>query len=247
MALGASNLTLGLHTAIATARATFGPDVEFLTALGYGRSYGADSAVAFRRLPGILACGLWRDLERLPPRRTRALITDVGNDILYGFSAARILSWVEEAADRLLARTSDLTITGLPLGSIDRLSPAAFLFFRSVFFPPCRLSRDTVVGVAEEVDAGLKHLALERKARLVPPDPSWYALDPIHLRPRVWRSAWREILKGDGEAAPAAAFSPLEWAGFHLLPPHRRWLAGLERRHEQTGRRLSRGGVLRLY
>ncbi len=247
VALGASNLTLGLHTAVATARATFGPDVEVMAALGYGRSYGADSAIAFRRLPGILSCDLWRDLERLPKRRTRALITDVGNDILYGFSADRILSWVEEAADRLLTHTSDLTITGLPLWSIGRLKPATFRFFRTLFFPPCRLSREAVVSVAEAVDAGLARLARERSARLVRPDPAWYALDPIHLRPRVWRSAWREILKGDSEAVPAAAFSPAEWAGLHLLPPDRRWLAGIERRHEQAGRRLSRGGIVRLY
>lgn len=247
VALGASNLTLGLHSAIATARASFGPDVEFLAALGYGRSFGADSVVAIRRLPGVLASGLWRDLDALPKAPTRALITDVGNDILYGFGAERILAWVAEAADRLLVHTSDLTLTTLPLASIERLSPAAFLFFRTLFFPPCRLSRDAVVGVAHEVDAGLREIAAARGIRLVQPDPAWYALDPIHLRPRVWRSAWRTLLADHDGARDAGAFSPAEWARLHLLPPDRRWLAGIERHHPQTGRRLSRGGILRLY
>lgn len=123
VALGASNLTLGIQTAISTARGAFGPSVEVLAANGYGRSYGAMSSIAGRALPGILQSGLWTELDRLDRVPTRAIIMDVGNDILYGFPPAQILSWVEEAADRLLAHTSDVTLTDLPLESVKRLSP----------------------------------------------------------------------------------------------------------------------------
>src|SRR5947207_14876376 len=84
VALGASNLTRGLRIVVSTARQTWGPDIEIFGALGHGRSYGADSRVFVRRLPGILQSGLWRDLAARPPVPTRALVTDVGNDILYG-------------------------------------------------------------------------------------------------------------------------------------------------------------------
>jgi len=96
VALGASNLTRGFQTVIATARAAWGPDVEMLAALGHGRSYGAQSRLIVRTLPGILQSGLWRKLETLPVAPTRGLITDVGNDIVYGFSAQQTLEWVEE-------------------------------------------------------------------------------------------------------------------------------------------------------
>ena len=65
MALGASNLTLGFSTVLATARSEWGQDVEVLAAVGYGRSYGAPSTIAMRTLPGILQSGLWTDLARL--------------------------------------------------------------------------------------------------------------------------------------------------------------------------------------
>jgi len=64
-----------------------------VAALGHGRSYGAHSKFVVRTLPGILQSGLWRHLESLSTVPTRALVTDIGNDILYGFSAEQTLAW----------------------------------------------------------------------------------------------------------------------------------------------------------
>lgn len=249
VALGASNLTLGIQTAISTARAAFGPSVEVLAANGYGRSYGAESRIAGRTLPGILQSGLWTELGRLDRVPTRAIITDVGNDIPYGFSPAQILSWVGEAADRLLAHTSDITITDLPVARIERLSPATFLFFRSLFFPSCRLSRNEAFARVDEVNAGLIRLAASRKLRLLRLRPDWYGFDPIHFRPAFWREAWNEILAGGGGGAslPGPRFSPAEWTRLHTLAPERRWWLGFEGGTRQCGRRLRRGGRLWLY
>src|SRR5262245_22793414 len=73
VALGASNLTLGFQNVVATARTAWGPGVEVVAALGHGRSYGANSTVVIRTLPGILQSGLWRKLESLPAATTRGL------------------------------------------------------------------------------------------------------------------------------------------------------------------------------
>jgi hypothetical protein len=63
------------------------------------------------------------------------LVTDVGNDILYGFSAEQTLAWVAEALDRLSRVTQDIVLTDLPLASIRRLSNLKFLAFRSILVP----------------------------------------------------------------------------------------------------------------
>ncbi len=136
-----------------------------VAALGHGRSYGAQSRVVIRTLPGILQSGLWRKLESLPAVPTRGLITDVGNDILFGFSAQQTLAWVEEALGRLQSFTQDIVLTDLPLASIRRLSRAKFLAFRSILAPSCRLSFDQVVERAERVNAGLAGLAAARGVR----------------------------------------------------------------------------------
>jgi hypothetical protein len=101
-----------------------------------------------RTLPGILESGLWRQLESLPAAPTRALVTDVGNDILYGFSARQILTWVSEALIRLERFTNDIVLTDLPLAGIRSLSEGKFLLFRSLLFPSCRLSFREIVLVA---------------------------------------------------------------------------------------------------
>jgi len=245
VALGASNLTRGFQTVVSTARAAWGPDVEILGALGHGRSYGAHSQVFFRRLPGILESGLWSELQSRPALPTRALVTDVGNDILYGFSAEQTLAWVEEALWRLGKVTSDIVVTGLPLVSIRRLSPVKFIALRSILVPSCRLSPAHVLAAAEQVDSGLARLSAAIGATFLELDPAWYGFDPIHVRPSRWRHAWQKILDAPGGEAPRPP--RLEALGLYLLRPERRWLFGFEQMMPQSGVALRSGGRVWLY
>lgn len=231
VALGASNLTRGFHSVVSTALALFGPQLEVLAALGHGRSYGMSSNILGRTLPGILQCGLWRAIESLPPAPTRALITDVGNDILYGAPVTEILGWVEDCSERLQRTGAELVMTDLPLASLRRLSRPRFLAFRSVLVPRCRLSLRQAVDAAEAAVEGLAGLASRRGATFFRLRPEWYGLDPIHIRPACWARAWSAIVRG-GDAADAsspptgaAAPGPLR---LYLLAPERRRLFGFE-------------------
>jgi hypothetical protein len=243
VALGASNLTRGFQTVLSSARTAWGPGVEVVAALGHGRSYGAGSRFLVRRLPGILGSGLWRHLETAAPVPTRALVTDVGNDILYGFPPEQVLAWVDEALRRLQRYTGDIVLTDLPMASARRLSRAKFRAFTAVVVPSCRLSLDHVLGRAERVNAGLAALAAERGVRLVRLDPSWYGVDPIHIRPALWRTAWSEILG----VKCADGLSAAESVRLYLMRPERQWLFGVERLTPQTGAGLRRGGRVWVY
>jgi hypothetical protein len=245
VALGASNLVRGLPTVVAEARAAWGPSVEVLAALGHGRSYGGRSAFLGRALPGILECGIWQELERRPDVPTRALITDVGNDILYGRPPAQVLDWVSEAADRLLRFTPDIVLAGLPLASISRLSNAKYLAFRSLLFPRSRMPLARAQDAAERIAAGLPAIAAARGLRLQNLREEWYGFDPIHIRSSHWQGAWREILGNDG--GPAAGPTRREWLRVYFMPPERRWRFGRELRTPQHGTALPAGGVVRLY
>lgn len=246
VALGASNLTRGFQTVVSTARALWGPDVEVLAALGHGRSYGAPSRFIARTLPGILKSGLWAELEQRPQKATRGLITDVGNDILYGFSAERTLGWVEETLVRLRRLTQDIVLTDLPLASVRRLSHFRFLAFRSVLVPSCRLSLTQVIERAEQVNEGLVALAGTYGARFFRLDPAWYGFDPIHIRPSFWRSAWQQIL-GTHPQERSWSESAIESAKLYFMRPERRWLFGREQVTPQFGVALRSGGHVWLY
>lgn len=244
VALGASNLTRGFPILVSAARASGGPDVEFLAALGLGRSYGMESRVLARTLPGILDSGLWKALAERPPAPTRALITDVGNDILYGASPGRILEWVEESLGRLRRFTDDVVMTGLPLDSIRRLSPAKFLAFRTILYHRCRLTFAQAIDATEQVAEGLAGVAARHGARFVGLRPEWYGFDPVYVRPARWGAAWREILGAD---TSAAAPSMAETLRLHALVPERQRLFGVERVNPQHGVRLANGGQVWLY
>ena len=246
VALGASNLTRGFHTVVSTARTVWGPQVQVLAALGHGRSYGTRSLFMFRSLPGILESGIWRELESHPEVRTRALVTDVGNDILYSFSSARILAWVEEAIVRLERYTKEIILTDLPLGSIRRLSRTKFLAFRSILVPSCRLSLVQVLETSEKVNAGLAALATAHGIRFFRLNPAWYGFDPIHIRPMAWRTAWQEIL-GCDDAGTVDGSSWSEGWKLYLLPQERRRVFGFERFNDQSGVALPLGARVWLY
>jgi hypothetical protein len=243
VALGASNLTRGFQTVISSARVAWGPGVEVVAALGHGRAYGSRSRFLVRELPPILESGLWRRLETTSPVPTRALVTDVGNEILYGFPVERILGWVDEALRRLGRHTDDIVLTDLPMASARRLSRAKFRAFTAVVAPSCRLSLDQVLERAERVNAGLAALAAERRVRLFRLEPSWYGFDPIHIRPALWRTAWSGILGVEQGGDRSAA----ESLRLYLMRPERQWLFGVEQVVPQTGALLPAGGRVWLY
>lgn len=246
VALGASNLTRGFQTIVSTARSVWGPGVEVLAALGHGRSYGAPSSFIFRTLPGILKSGLWAELERRPQVATRGLVTDVGNDILYGYSVERTLGWGEEVLVRLGRVTKDIVLTDLPLASIYRLSNLKFLAFRTILVPSCRLSLAQAIDRAELVNDGLAQLSVVHGAKLFRLDPAWYGFDPIHMRPSLWRPAWQQIL-GAQPQTKSNGGSAVESVKLYFMRPERRWMFGVEQVAPQSGVVLRSGGQVWLY
>lgn len=244
VALGASNLTRGLPTLVGLTRARWGRSTEVFAGLGLGRSYGATSRVLVRTLPGLLQCGLWSALDGRPRVATRALVTDVGNDILYGFPADEILGWVEACVDRLRATTDDIVVTDLPVASLRRLSRLEFAAFRTAFYPPCRLSFADALEAAERVSEGLSVLAGRRGFRAVHLERDWYGFDPIHIRPSRWRTAWGQIL---GVAHEGPRTSVGEALRLYAMRPERERLLGFERVTPQQGAPLPGGGRVWLY
>jgi hypothetical protein len=247
VAVGASNLTRGFHTIVAAARSSWGPEVEVLAALGHGRSYGGPSTYLVRSLPGILQSGLWREVEARPPVPTRALVTDVGNDIMYGYPPDQILDWVNECVARLQRVTRDVVVTGLPHAAVTGLPRNRYLLFRSVFFPRCHLTFDEAMDSAAKVDAGLQAIAASRGVAFKPLKEEWYGLDPIHIRPRMWRPAWREILCGECAEAGSPRTSRGEAIRLYCLLPEQASFLGREKRTPQQGTALRAGGRVWLY
>ena len=248
--LGASNLAKGFSTVVATAEQAWQRPLEVVTALGHGRSYGRTTSVLGRTLPGILECQLWPALASSPAVATAALVTDIGNDLLYEEPVATILAWVESCLDRLAAIGAHTVVTPLPLGNLETLSEARFTLMRTLLFPGCRLNLETCAERAHQLNEGVKKLTAERGMTLAEQRTDWYGFDPVHIRWARRRSAWREILArwtGTIRDIPAIGSTLRETLYLRSRVPHHRRLLGFEQRRAQPSGRLPSGTTMAIY
>ena len=162
--LGASNLTLSLRLVIHLMQQRFGGPSEIPAAVGHGRAYGSANQVLLRGLPGIAASGLWPQLNSAGVLPTYALLTDIGNDILYGSAPEQILRQVGWCVEQLQMQSAQIIVTNLPMASIEDLSDRRYTFYRNIFYPFCRLPRSETVSRARSVYQGLIDLASRRGA-----------------------------------------------------------------------------------
>lgn len=252
--LGASNVHLGLRHLVAVARELHGGPVEFLLAPGHGRSYGRDSSIPGRTLPGILQCGLWQALETLPERPTVALITDVGNDLLYGRTPARTLDWVSRCIDQLVARDAQIRITELPIANLETLGEFRFRLFRQIFFPRAKFSLAEISDRARCLNEGLSNLAKSMPRQPIALPSNWYGMDPIHFRwqqrSHVWRTLLSPLPQATGEPNTnhkTVTLRPLEWPRLWAAAPEKRLVFGFQRQSRQPAVRLADGSTIALY
>lgn len=193
--LGASNLTLSLRLVIHQMQQRFDGPSEILAAVGHGRAYGVSSQMLSRGLPGIAASGLWLQLEATNPRPTYALMTDIGNDILYESAPEQILRQVEWCVKQLQKQSAQILVTNLPMTSIEDLSKRRYIFFRNIFYPFCRLSRDETVRRARAVHRGLIDMASRLQFKLYEQQSSWFGPDGIHVHYWKRHAFYRDVLE----------------------------------------------------
>ncbi len=192
--LGASNLTLSLRLTIHLMQQRFGRPSEVLTALGHGRAYGTFTHMLWRGLPGIADCELWRQLDLAETHPTYALITDIGNDILYGLPPEQILRTLEWCIHQLRKHAAQIVVTNLPMASIESLSERRYIFFRNIFYPSCQLSKDETISRAQVVHSGLLSMAAQRHFKLYEQGSDWFGLDGIHVNYWQRKAYYQDIL-----------------------------------------------------
>lgn len=247
--LGASNVVLGLPSLVETARNAWGQPLDILAATGHGRSFGLASTVLGRTLPGIVRCGIWEALRERPPAPTAALVTDIGNDLLYGAQVATILRWLEQCLERLAPQVQRLVVTRLPLESLAAAPEWKIRLLTSLFFPGSHINRDAALVQAVELDQQLLTFARRYGAYVVQPHYEWYGWDPIHIARRHRAAAWRAYLTcwSNGQPPARATASWHLWLLLQRARPQQRKLFGMERCHVQPTVKLVDGSTISLY
>lgn len=254
--LGASNVSRGLARLVAAVERRT-PAADLFVAAGHGRSYGANSRVWMRRLPSILGCGLWRAVDRAAGDGAHTgsggpvhgLVTDVGNDLLYGFASEQVAGWVRESVRRLADRGGRIAITRLPLASIAGVGRVRYRALRTLFVPGCRLPLAELKAAAADLDARLVEIAREHAATVIEQPGGWYGLDAIHVRRRhldtLWAQAYAAWDLGPQPGRPRRSLA--RWAAVGSRAAEVRSLAGVVRFKPQPVYRSRTGLRLWLY
>jgi hypothetical protein len=231
-------------------RQTWREPIEIMVAMGHGRSYGQDSVVGGRKISGIFPCALWQDLQKRAKLPTTALVTDIGNDLLYGATPEVLLDWVTRCLDELALAGATTIVTQLPAGSIERLGERRFRLFRRLLFPRSTLTLADAKRLVVEINDRLVALGESRKIPIIPASPSWYGFDPIHFRRRAKRDAWSTLLSGWRSTSEPLTYPRSSiWMTAYLaaLAPLSHSQFGIERRTKQPCGRFFDGTTISLY
>lgn len=244
--LGGSNLTLALPDAVEylASRREARP-LDLFVAHGPGRSYGSEAGLPGVRFPPLSQCGLFEALRQTlgSPRDVplRALLTDIGNDIMYDAAVSQIGDWVEQSAARLQDLGARVAVTSLPLASVLRIPLWKYRLLRPLIYPFHRLTREEALSRAQALQGTLETIARRLGVLVLPARPQWFAFDHIHLRRRARRKAMAEWLDALLELEPRVqkrhASAPLQVPrlALRLHPPVQYRLFGRRRCQPQCG------------
>jgi len=246
--LGASNVSRGLSRLVVAVE-TRAPGADLFVAAGHGRGYGVNTRVAARRLPSILRSGLWRGLDRRGGAAPFALVTDVGNELLYGARAELVASWVRETVWRLADRGATIAIARLPMAGIAEVGQVRYRALRTFFVPGCRLSLAELKQAATRLDADLQAIAGDYSAQIIEQPAHWYGFDTLHVRRRHLDDLWHMACNAWGfpAAQSSAKSSATDWLKIGTKAAEVRSLAGVMRFTRQPVYRGRKGLRLWLY
>jgi hypothetical protein len=224
---------------------------DVLVAAGHGRSYGRYSQVLIRGLPGIISCGLWSHLDSGSKPSTYALLTDIGNDIAYGYTPDQILEWVNWCVHRLQGQAAHIVVTNVPVASIESLSETHYRLIRTLFFPFSRLSRREAIQRTRLVHLGLRDMASEYSLQLFEQEPIWFGPDVIHIHYRKRKELFRHIVERlpvTSDARDSTMKQALRHATWTKRPQFAcRTVLGQERHCQQPSGQLTDGTSVYLY
>lgn len=195
--LGASNLSRGCFAFARHMKACLHPrPVEVLIASGPGRAYYASGGLLNVVYPPIYSSNIFEVAQNKSESgyQVVALVTDIGNDIMYGVSAEKVIETVQQIFVRLQSMNAEIFYTTLPIAFEKGDHPVWFCILRSLLFPRSTVTYDEAMAGIIEVNRFLKESAC-RQGRLIPDMDRYLGYDEIHYGWLRAHNAWSHVAK----------------------------------------------------
>jgi hypothetical protein len=199
--LGASNLSRGSFAFVKHMKACLYPrGLEVLIASGPGRGYCVSGGLLNVNYPPIYSSDIFEVAQNKSESGCKvvALVTDIGNDIMYEVPPEKLIETINQIFARLESMNADIFYTTLTVAFEKRVHPAWFYILRSILLPFSRVSYDEATAGIIEVNQFIgKHGS--KRSHLIPDMDRYLGFDEIHygwLRAhQAWSHVARKILE----------------------------------------------------
>lgn len=202
--LGASNLARGWFALTRYMKACLHPrPVEVLIATGPGRAYRAQGGLLNVVYPPIQSSSIFEAAREKSEAgyQLLALVTDMGNDIMYGVTVDSLIETMEQVFDRLRTLPARIHFTTLPVRFEQGVHPAWYYFLRTVLLPSSRVSFEEARQAITRFNGYLRESA-SAKGHMIPDMDRFLGYDEIHYGWFQGRQAWTHVgrcmLEGSG-------------------------------------------------
>ena len=195
--LGASNLSRGCFAFARHMKMCLYPrPVEVLIASGPGRAYSVSGGLLNVTYPPIQSSDIFEAAQKKSESgyQVVALVTDIGNDIMYDVSAEKVLETIQQIFARLQSMNTEIFYTTLPTVFETGDHPVWFYILRSLLFPRSTVAYDEAVAGIIEVNQFLRKSASEH-CHLIPDLDRYLGFDEIHYGWLRAHNAWSHVAR----------------------------------------------------
>jgi len=193
--LGASNLARSLYgLKRCITRCVFPRPVSFLHAMGPGRGYISQGGIFNAIYPPILYCDILKAAynKRKKNQQVIVLITDIGNDIMYGVSSEEIIEGLNLLFNRLNELEAKVFITSIPIDLKKDVSAFYFRILRCIFFPKSYVEQNQASEAIQTINDFIFQ-AFDKNITVINEMKKYCGIDKIHYSLFKSRAAWSHI------------------------------------------------------
>ena len=193
--MGASNLARGYSMFTRHISSCFGKNkTEFLNALGPGRGFCARGGMFNFTYPPIQDCRILEAAKKKSCDTRVVLITDIGNDLMYGVSADTLIESLDGLIDKALLLDAEIFLTSIHVNLRKDVSQTTFFILKSFFYPGSNITYEETDLFIIKVNGYLKEKAEKNeKVHLISGLESFIGVDKIHYSLLNTHSAWEKI------------------------------------------------------
>ena len=193
--MGASNLARGYALLTRHLSKCLGvKNIEFLNALGPGRGFCAKGGMFNYIYPPIQDCQVIEAAEKKTKNTRVVLITDLGNDLMYGVTADALIECLDMLIDRMLKWNAEIFLTSIHINIKKDISRTIFYVLRFIFYPRSKINFEEADLLITKVNCYLEEKTRKNKnVHLITGMESYVGLDKIHYSLLKMHKAWSKV------------------------------------------------------